>query len=279
MPSLKDMLKDVAKFKDEVLVELAGGEKVSLGDLRGLEKEEKASFLKQQETLAAQQAKFKQDLADLMLAQEKVGEMFAQAQAAGGTADAAAAAVAARAAANADPLAGLENDAVLGPLAKALRAQQAKLDELANKNLKTLTDTIQKMALAYVDDTTAANYEKYVPEAKQAELPLDKVLAHCKANNIFTKTGLPDVRKAVKDLTTQRVAPEDLNKQLADAEEKGRLKGLEEAGKGSRPVFVPRPAGGQGVGGNNQPKPFESIDAALAAAANDPEIWKEWPRA
>lgn len=271
--TLKLIMDDKTKFADNLVVTLASGETVSLGDLRGLTADQQSAIASRETKIATAQAELTRNMETLHLAQAETARLFAEVSAAkdaggkGGDKGN-----------EPDPLEALERDPVIGPIAKTIRQQQALIDSLTNKQIKPIAEAMSRMAQAYVDDRVADVYDRSVPEAARATTSLEAVLKHATDNKLFTRSGVPDIRKAYLEMSTKPMTQADIDKQLADAREAGR----KEATDAAR-VRIPRP--GLSITGspsNAADQPFKpknlssvsgALEEAIAAAAKDASIW------
>jgi len=274
MPTAQDTLKaviaDAIKFPDNFVVTLADGTTLTLGDLRGFTKTEQSAIAKREKAITDAQQDLQDKLQTLSLAQQETARMYADLQEQQDKLKGAPAKP------DDDPLASKENDPILGDIVKSIRRQQAAMVELNDKVLKPIAESVRAMAKAYVTDTLSATYERIIPADKQTDFPLEKLLKHANDGNYRTATGIPDIRKSFLEMTTKPITQADLEKQLKDAEAKGRKDATEEAR-----LRVPRPgltAGPRAAGDQPfKPKATTSVSAALdeafEAAAKDASIW------
>ena len=279
MPSLKEIIKDKAKYPDNMLVTLPDGSQVNLGAVRAQEDADLAAFTKQQDDLKKAQdllivdrGKLEADMAALRTAQAKVAELFAQTQGQGGDAAAQAAAAAATAQ---DPFVLHAKDPVFGPVITKLREIEKANQDLLNVHLKKITDTLTQIGKGYVDDRLSDMLER-IPNRK-AEIGDEAIIKHAISNGYFTRTGVPDVRKAYKDLTAASDKQAEIDAAVAAALKKRDEELAAAAGAGAGPgrpsmTFI-------SPGQQQSQTKYASLDAALAAAKNDPEIWQNFGKA
>jgi|SRR6267142_787921 len=267
-----DWLKEVinnAELKDDMVVTLAGGKTVPLGDIRNLTKANQKLLSDREANVASQEATLKKNIETLQLAQAETARLFTELQekkvASKGNDDGQ----------KDDPFEALERDPVLGPLAKAYRNQQASLEEIKLKALAPIIKAQQDMAAAYVQDRIEDLYDRIVPSAKRDTITLDSILKVANDNSYRTRTGIPDVRKAYQHISTKPMTQEDIDAQLKAAREEGR----KEATDAAR-LRVPKPGIGS-IGGRPEsswkPSKLTSVSDALteamSAAAKDADIW------
>lgn len=271
--TLKDILADSRQFPDSVVFTLANGTTVPLGDLRSMSAGDQKELNKREEGLKERQRKFDEDLAALQLAQQETARLYAdvttrqEAIRRGGTGDDGRPP-------EPDPLEALERDPALKPLAKVIRAQQQRIEDLSEKNMKPIANAIKQMAEAYVNDRTADIYERVVPAGQRGDFTFDKLLKHANDNKMTTRTGIPDIAGAFVALTTKPMSAADIEAQLVAAREEGR-----QAEREAAALRVPRPGVGATrqvgpVGANGSPQVFKTLDEAFSAAAKDVDIWK-----
>lgn len=269
MDWLKEVI-DNKDLKDDVVVTLAGGQTVPLGDIRSMTKGNQKLLADRENNLLAQEAQLKKNLETLQLAQAETAKLFTELQTQRTKQPE-------RVDDKPDPLAAMESDVILGPLARSIRQQMSAMDELKTKALAPIVKAQQDMAAAYVQDRIEDLYERVVPDAKKSVISLDNLLKFSTDNNLRTRTGIPDIRKAYQQMSTQPITQEDLAKQLADAREAGR----KEAADAAR-LRVPRP--GIGATGGRPESAFKpniqpnttvasALDEAIRKAAGDPDIW------
>lgn len=284
---IKALLANRAQFPDSLVITIPGTtEQVTIGHLRSLPIEDKTAFLAEQDKLRKDQQALEAARAELQRAQAATAALFNSLQ--NPDNQGAAAAAAAAAGGGADPyaaLSALESDLVFGPAVKAIKHQSTQLSE-ALTAIKKLSETTVQMARGFIDDKVVTMLES-IPN-RDPKITDEAITAHAVANRLFTKVGVPDVRKAYRELTTTPMTQAELDAKLAEAEKKGR----EEAEKAAREaaaaaggtsgapfipgLTIPRPGVGGAAPHAARPtgqKPM-SLDEALAQAAKDPEIWK-----
>lgn len=273
MPSkLRTLIQDKS-IADNVVITLPGGEQLTLGQIRAMEAEDQKEFVKQQQELQKQQAEIKakmdqyiKDQANLKAAQQKTAELFAslQTQSAANSAQ--------PTPTDQDPLAIYENDPAWGPVIKAIRAQNAKMEELYKTHLPKIENTFKQIAKGYIDDRVADSLER-IPNRDQ-KISDEAIISHALQNNFMTRTGIPDVRKAYKDMTAQAERDAEIAKAREQAKRDAYKELGIEVGEDGKPITQPTPRPGFQV---TSPQPtntsFKTLDAALAAAAKDAEIW------
>lgn len=275
MDWLKEVI-DNKDLKDDYVVTLAGGKTVQIGEIRSLTKASQKSLADREANLAASQAKLQQDIETLHLAQAETAKLFTELQNNKSdrhdkTDD------------KPDPLAAMENDPILGPIARTVRQQNAAMEELRTKALSPLTKAIKDMAETYVTDRIEMDYDRIVPEAKRSTISLEAILKVANDNGLKTRSGIPDLRRAYQQMSTKPMSQEDIDKQLADARAAGR-KEAEEAAR----LRVPRPGiGSTGGRPESEFKPTiganttvaSALEEAISRAAKDADIWAAVDRA
>lgn len=262
---LKDVI-DNPEYKDDMVISLAGGQTVPLGDIRNLTKANQKLLADREANVMAQEAQLKKNLETLQLAQAETAKLYTDLQNQK---------VTKKADPVDDPFESMERDPILGPLAKAIRQQSAAMEEFKTKALQPLVKAQQDMAAAYVSNRIEDLYDQVVPAAKKEKLTLEAVLKVANDNKYTDRYGVPDIRRAYQHISTKPITQDDLDAQLKAAEEKGR----KEATDAAR-LRVPRPGIGS-VSGRPESafKPTkltsvgDALGEALAAAAKDADIW------
>jgi hypothetical protein len=269
-----DWLKEVIDNKDvadNMVVTLAGGKTVTVGEVRSLTKASQKALSEREGNLAAKEAKLQKDLETLQLAQAETAKLFTELQSHKNDRSND------RVDDKPDPLLAMENDPILGPLAKDNRALRAALDELKTKGMAPIAKAIQDMATSYVNDRIEMDYDRIVPDAKKSAISLESILKVANDNGLKTRTGIPDLRRAYNHMTTKPMTQEDIDAQLKAAREEGR----KEAADAAR-LRVPRP--GIGSAGGRPESEFKptisanttvasALEEAISRAAKDADIW------
>lgn len=292
MATLKEILKDKAQYADNVVFNFPGGASATLGELREMSSAEQTRLSKAEADANTAKAKYEHDTQQLFAAQNNTANLFTKVQAAveaikkgdmsvfandremqaifgemtGNTA----------ARQPDDPFAALsrlENDNILGPVVKANKVLLDRLNQKDNE-FKALLDTTRKMGERYVNDRLTDIYEKVVPEAAQAKLPLESLIQHAIRNNLLTGSSLPDVKKAYRELTAGDTAAANEVKIREDE----RKKVMDEINAKNIGILTPSSSGGGGrlgleVTTGGKSSSYANLEEALAAAAKDPEIW------
>lgn len=272
-----DWLKQVIdnkELKDDMVITLAGGQTVPLGDIRNLTKSQQSLLATRESNVAAKELELRKNLETLQLAQAETAKLFTELQSQKGS----------KGNNNnnennnnnvVNPFEALERDPILGPLAKAYREQSAAMEDIKTKALAPIVKAQQDMAKVYVQDRIEDLYERTVPDAKKDKITLDSILKHANDNKLYTSSGIPDIRKAYREITTKPITQEDLDAQLKAAREEG-IKSANDAAR----LRVPRPGIGQSGGRPESSfKPTklttvsDALGEALAAAAKDADIW------
>lgn len=273
MPTpLKQILDDKTQFADNLAVTLAGGQTVTLGDLRGLTQEQQTNVSKQEQAIRAREQKLQADLATLQKAQNETANLYKevseQRERQGRTNET-----------KVDPLESMMADPVLGPLAKEIRAQAEVVEQIQSKQLRAIATSISQMAQAYMDDRVSDVYERTVPLDQRGQFTLESLLQASNEGKITTRTGIPDIARVYRERTTKPMTQAEIDLQIKAAREEG-LKAGEEKAMGRiqvpRPTF--NPTGGPREASEFKPKNLSSVsgalDEAFAAAAKDVDIWK-----
>lgn len=265
-----DWLKGVINnpdFKDDMVITLAGGQTVAIGDVRSLTKAQQKLLSDKETQLAAREAALQDNLNTLHAAQAETAKLFTELK--GSKVEPPVTVV--------DPLEAIERDPVLGPLAKAIRESQNSYNDIRTKAIAPMNKALQDMASAYVSDRLEDQYQTIVPDAKKSSISLEAILKVANDNGLKTRTGIPDVRRAYQHMTTKPMTQDDIDSQLKAAREEGIKEGQEAAR-----LRVPRP--GIGAVGGRPESSFKpnikdsttvgsALGEALAAAAKDADIW------
>lgn len=268
-----DWLKQVIDnkdLKDDMVVTLAGGQTVPLGDIRSLTKAQQKLLSDKEANLAAREADLRKNLDTLQAAQAETARLYTEL--------ANQKKEPAEKVATKDPLEDLEHDPILGPLAKAQRAQQAAFDEFKKSSLEPVIKAQQDMAKAYVTHRISDMYRLTVPADKRSTVTLESLLKVANDNNLKDAYGIPDVERAYLAVSTKPITEADLARQIAEAKEAGRKEAMDAAR-----LRVPRPGIGAVSGRpessfkptiNDATTVSGALSEALAAAAKDSDIWK-----
>ena len=273
MATLKDILADKS-IKDDVIFTLASGQTTTIGELRALSAENQSVLSKRETDLANREKAFQEQLKNLQLAQAETARLYKEVMEGKVKPGAGDSHVAD------DPFKGLnESDPVIGPLIKAHRAQQSAFEKMQNEIIRPLVESQSRMAKSYLEDRLEQMYYDLVPEAKRTDIPFDNLLKAANDNHYLTRGGIPDLRRAYRDLTTKPMTQAEIDAQIKAAEERGR-----EAGRKEAAPRLPRPSANVGAPRSMdnaegfRPKVTTSVsaalDEALAAAAKDADIWK-----
>jgi hypothetical protein len=270
-----DWLKQVIDnkdLKDDMVVTLAGGQSIPLGDIRSLTKAQQKLLSDKEANLVAREADLRKNLDTLQAAQAETAKLYADLQNQRGTVDDKSHSPAK------DALETLESDAILGPIAKAIRSQQAAIDKFNKESIEPVIKAQQDMAKAYVTHRISDMYRLTVPADKRSTVTLESLLKVANDNGLKDAYGIPDVERAYLAVSTKPITEADLAKQLAEAKEAGRKEAMDQAR-----LRVPRPGIGAVSGrpeSSFRPTIGENttvsgaLSEALAAAAKDSDIWK-----
>lgn len=263
----KKLFRDTTKYPDNFKLKI-GDDEVELGVLRTWNAENGNELVKELETQRAQLAgeadkidKARREVANLYLDVEEKRKIY---EAAGGKPNGSA---------PPDPYAEFEADPIAGGLAKLVREQairhESELKAIKAQN-QQLLDGIGKMGLTYMGDRTRSDYGTLASDPdfdpKDGALAYEKLYEHAVKNKFTDPAGIPDVKKAYKDVTQdKRVA-----RLVKEAEDRGEKRAAENARMN---VVLPKPSGARPAG---LPVPdFKDLDGALAAASQDKSIWAE----
>lgn len=269
-----DWLKQVIDnkdLKDDMVVTLAGGQTVPLGEIRSLTKANQKLLSDKEANLAARESDLRKNLETLQAAQAETAKLYTelQSQRSKGEDN--------NKGKDVDPLEPLEHDPILGPLAKSIRAQQSAFDTFRKESIEPIIKAQQDMAKAYVTHRISDTYRLVVPADKRATITLESLLKTANDNKIVDAYGIPDLERAYLSVTTKPITQADLDKQIADAKEAGRKEAMEAAR-----LRVPRPGIGAVSGRpessfkpviNDATTVSSALSDALAAAAKDADIW------
>lgn len=285
MPTLKEVLADKAKYQDNLVWDMGGDTKVTLGQLRELSTHDQNVLSKRDQEIAARETELKNaqiTTANLYTTVQaatealKAGRMddpslkilFGNTPVPGSNN-------------NNDPFAALsklEQDTLIGPVVQVIK--QIKADALkAQADAANVIEIQKNMATAYLNDTLEERYDRIVPADKQDKITLEALIQEAVRSKQFTRANVPDIKKAFKTLTSADTAAAN-EASIREDERKKVTAELNKAGQGTSGdgIFVGR---GQtfGLDVNNRsgaaPKPFKNLDEAFAAAANDSSIWNQ----
>lgn len=268
--SWKDLLSDTKTFGDDFVLDI-GGDKLSLGDLR---KANADSHGQLQRTLDTRKTELDEKEKLLTTAQGELATLFQTFSDKTGlsiedvtkgktiTSKEAKTIVAG---AGLDP-----NDPILGPVIQ-------QLTELKDKEIAGIKNEMSDMKRALglalkvnLDDHYEREFSslsKDIPEGVK-DLTIDKALKYAADNKIMDRHGRFNLTKAVSDLTSDARGA----KAIADAEERGRVKAMDEirAGSLNRPGAVREQLT---TSPKNKDGSTKTIEQAIQDAGNDPEIW------
>lgn len=284
--NLKQIIKDKDTYSDNLVITLAGGEQTTLAELRALDADERKQLLKEQADFKKDQDQLKADIEVLKSAQANVAGMYSK-LVDSGVVDAGGNVLVNRKGAepmNDDPFAALsayESDAVLGPIAKALKRLDTQLGEINEKG-KVLNSNQHEMAKAYVQDRLEDMYGSIAN--RKADVTIEQLVKVASDQGFRTRTGLPDIRKAYSHVTSADTEAA----RVADIEKQARAKVLKELGvtedivqaQGGKAIRVASPStggiGGTGINVPNQSS-YKTLDEAMSAASKDEAIWAAVP--
>jgi hypothetical protein len=287
MPTLKEVLADRAKYQDNLSWQLENGVSVTLGQLRQLSDERQAAIVKAEQDITAREAAAKAAEDKLKKTQLDVANVYTTLNAAveaiknGRLNDPSVQQIFGNITPGnvmtpPDPfaeLARLEQDTLLGPVVKALKAvndnaKKAQEAVVANINTQKL------MAESYLNGTLEDRYDRLVPEDKKDKISLESLIKSAVENNEYKSDRTPDIRRAYKRLT----AGDELAAREAQIRADERKKFQEELAAKGGDINVPVPTSSIfGLDVHNRggaaPKPFANLDEAFKAAQADKDIW------
>lgn len=261
MPGIKELLQDKSKFGDDLVFSI-GEQSFKLGDVRAMNAETEGATKTQLEAIAKRQKEL-DDAAGV------VATLYQEAMDAKVKAGAAPVTPAKAGAIEDD---NFETDALYAPVAKRYKSLEAKLQAIADGDLKatkaelaTLTKQFQQAVHAM---TTFMSEQRFnalqLPEAARKELTADAALKHAIKSNMFGADGLPDVAKAANELS-EKYRIDDIKKSAFEA-------GREQAKKEAAAAAVAKPTNIRGVKSAPDAKAPKTIGEALAQAVTDPEL-------
>lgn len=296
---LSDILKDKAQYPDNLVWNMGNNVSVTLGQLRSLSAAEQKRITDRDADLTKRQTELETESAKLKKAQTDTANVYVtlntavEAMKAGRYNDPVLVQLFGNMAPNLpglgnnqnadDPfraLAALEQDNVLGPVVKVIKAVR----EEAQKAQKAVADNIEvqkKMATSYINGTLEDRYDRIVPADKQDKITLESLIRSAVAAQQFTSDNVPNIKWAYKqatagdDAAAREVAIRADERKKLEAELAARGQG---GGTGTGDIFVPQPQS-FGLDVHNRsgaaPKPFASLDEAFKAAAADKDIWAQ----
>jgi hypothetical protein len=163
-----------------------------------------------------------------------------------------------------------ENDPLLRPVVAQLKALEARVDGVSKSEVGGLKKAMGLMLQTYLDDHYALQFERLkgdVPK-KAKDVTLEKVIQYATTQKLVDQKGRLNIDRALKEMTE----PFRLEATIAEAEERGRQKAMDEVRMGS----LPRP----GMSGQKHQKPpknddgsTKSIEQVMMDALEDPEIF------
>src|SRR6185437_10766430 len=246
--TLKEMLADKTKFDDTVEIPLADGGKITFGEMRALHAESVAeqhkAQQKQQEldTLASEVTRVYGSL------QERLAAAPAAAPAGSGTT-------------TADDYSRYENDEILGPLFKKLTAAEKKVAALETDRITKLEQALQFGTRRLLNRELRQEFDA-IPD-RFADVDLKTVIEYAGKNRVLDEDGVPDVRRAYNDMTSQR--------QVEAREKAAYERGLQEARAQGAAGMTPRPNSGA-VGAVPGSKSYGSLEEAFDAIHGDQDL-------
>lgn len=290
--TLKEVLADKAAYPDNLVWNMGTGTAVTLGELRGLSATQQADLSKKESDIAAAQAALGNSNKELEKAQLNTANLYTNLQAAlvaikDGKFDTLPPEIKSLFGPNVpsggnnnnrvnDPFADLsrlENDTLLGPMVQALKASREEARK-AQQAADATTEVQKKMATNYINGVLEDRYDRLVPLEKQEKLPLSALIQAAVRANQFSADSTPNIKWALKELTSGDTAAANEAKIRADERKKVED---EIASKGGG-INVPPPTS-FGLDVHNRsgaaPKAFANLDEAFAAAAKDKEIWSQ----
>lgn len=170
-----------------------------------------------------------------------------------------------------DPYDGLTDDPIAGKLAQLVKSQSAQYDvqlKAIREDNKKLLDAIGKMGVTYMNDRAGQDYATLASDpdfdAKDESLSQQKLYEAAVRNGHRDAAGIPDIRKAYREATSdKRVA-----RLVKEAREDERKKVGEET---RHQAMLPRPSGPRPAGA--EAPQYKNLDGALTAALEDKAIW------
>lgn len=244
------ILEDAKTFGDDISLEI-NGQKVTLGDIRGLTK-------KQQQALSEKMADTERKRTEVMQLAEQAANLK-------NSLEAQIAEVNKRVTPSAND--DFENDPFWAPVRKQLSGPQETIKELKG-TVKQLTDSVTKIAGIWADDRWQSQYERAKPRLKDKakDWTFEKVRDYAAQNKLVDSHGLPSVEKAIMELTKE----DELETIRKEAYERG----LREGNTKGRMGVQPKPTSASG--GVKQPENSMVAKKGLEGlgddVASDPEL-------
>jgi hypothetical protein len=175
-----------------------------------------------------------------------------------------------------------EDDPLFGPLLSQVKREMAAVSEQMKSELQTLSNSVkqiggvtQQAVKGYLGDHYDQVYrsaKSALPESLRDKYPLDKVIEYATQHQLTDPVGRLNIARALEHMSWDEVKAS----QQKDFESS--RKRLEEDRQTLAQMGRPQPGGPRhntGFKGVDDKGKTLSLDQALAAAANDNEIWEQ----
>lgn len=266
MPSPIDFKKLFAnkdKYPDTIKIKIGDDSEMELGVLRAYDAENQGALVKELESKRAELNadaekvdKARREVANLYLSVEEEKRKLATQP---------------KATPSADPYEGLTEDPIAGKLALLVKSQSesnsAEIKAIREEN-KKLLDAIGKMGVTYMNDRARTDYASLASDpdykADDASLSMDKLYESAVRNKYTDAAGIPDVKKAFRDATSEKRTA----RLVKEAEERGRKSAEDDRRMNAN---LPRPSGIRPAG--LQVPEYKDMEGAINAALQDKTIW------
>lgn len=258
-----ELFKNKSKFSDELVIDLGDGASMTLGDLRAFNDEMGGSLAEQMKT---EKAKLDAERSKVTKAAEEVANLYLNLEEEKKKLSATKPVI------NEDPWTSLADD----PLAKVMKGfmEEVRGELKSTKDeLGKVTKNLSEAGRTYMNDLARNQFESLRSDPDFSdEVKLDSLYDYAIKNGIKRSDGIPDLKKAFRDVTSERRT----ERLVKEASEKA-----VEAYKAEerKKAFMPPPGAHSGPlsprdsSAGDPKQPPRTIREAVARAAQDPTIF------
>src|SRR6516162_880861 len=270
--ALKDILAN-AKYADDMVLSLPDGTTATVGEMRGYTADERSALIQRDESLRAAEAGLSNRvnrLREAGLLDDQLNPVLstraerevkqAITQQTGIT----------------------EEDPLFGPLLKQVKTEMAAISSQMKAELEGLSNSVkqiggvtQQAVKGYLGDHYDQVYKSArgsLPESLRDKYPLDKVIEYATQRQLTDQVGRLNIARALDQMSWEDV------KAAQQKDFAASRKQLEEDRQAMTQMGRPQPSGPRhntGFKGVDDKGKTLSLDQAIAAAANDSEIWDQ----
>lgn len=247
------------KYPDTFKLKM-GEEEIELGVLRAYNEQANGDLVKE---LKAQQASLTADREKVNKAADEVANLYVAVQEEKTK-------ITKAPVASSDPYAELEADPLVGSLAKLMRVQAAEnaaSQKAINEKLGLLEKNQSQIGVTYLNERANSDFRSLEsdPEFKESGVTVNQLYQDAVKNGYKDANGIPDVRKAYREATSEKRTA----RLIAEAEKRGAEKFAADQKMNNllpKPGFGPRST-------SVEPPAYKDINGALSAALKDPGVW------